>query len=306
MKNIKTLSNDYTKNSGWILTENTIDLFQKKFYVSPGVPLRACGCGAKIDLDQIIYPTLEFLNSKYNNLTTNDLVKRRDCYFIKKKVKSITRKVFSSDLISFEQEIVDLCRNKKIDVMIELYSSAFNLYREFDQLKKQFQDVQEAKISALTNIKHEMSKENIDFNLNVAKGHSIQGEVDFIMMDFFEFGETSEGNILINNDTIITGDSVLEPHSLISIFIAFNNSLNDLLIYGGYNNIWEKDGFIFSLDDKYPRYHQFYLGFDVDLPKLNPKNPFLKTICSVFNIFKIPSPALEIDTQGQIKFHILR
>ncbi len=75
---------------------------------------------------------------------------------------------------------------------------------------------------------------------------------------------------------------------------------------GGRARIWEKDGFTFSLNDKYPRYHQFYLGFDVDLPKLNPKNPLLKTICSVFNIFKIPSPALEINTQGQIKFHLLR
>lgn len=86
--------------------------------------------------------------------------------------------------------------------------------------------------------------------------------------------------------------------------VAVGHSAENM--YGGYNNTWEKDGLTFSLDDKYPRYHQFYLGLDVDLPKLNPKNPFLKTICSVFNIFKIPSPALEINTQGQIQFHILR
>jgi hypothetical protein len=78
-------------------------------------------------------------------------------------------------------------------------------------------------------------------------------------------------------------------------------------MYGGFDNQWSENGSSFSPDAiKYPRMRQFYIGFDLDLPKLNPKNPFLKTMCSVFNIFKIPSPALEINTEGQIKFHILR
>lgn len=78
-------------------------------------------------------------------------------------------------------------------------------------------------------------------------------------------------------------------------------------MYGGFSNNWVENGNDFSADNiLYPRYRQFYLGFDVDLPKLNPKSPFLKTICSVFNIFKIPSPALEINTEGQIKFHLFR
>lgn len=78
-------------------------------------------------------------------------------------------------------------------------------------------------------------------------------------------------------------------------------------MYGGYENIWREGDHTFKLDDNiYPRYRQFYLGFDLDLPKLNPKNPFLKTICSVFNIFKIPSPALEFNTEGKVVFHLLR
>ncbi len=86
--------------------------------------------------------------------------------------------------------------------------------------------------------------------------------------------------------------------------VAVGHSAQNM--YGGYNNTWQEEGKTFSLDTEYPRYHQFYLGFDVDLPKLKPKNPFLKTIYSLFNIFKIPSPALEINTQGEIKFHLLR
>lgn len=78
-------------------------------------------------------------------------------------------------------------------------------------------------------------------------------------------------------------------------------------MYGGYANQWEKNGHIFSLPpSQYPRYSQIYLGLDVDLPKLRPRQPFLKTLCSVFNIFKIPSPALEFNTRGQVVFHLLR
>ncbi len=78
-------------------------------------------------------------------------------------------------------------------------------------------------------------------------------------------------------------------------------------MYGGFDNQWNQDGATFVLDPiKYPRYRQFYIGFDLDLPKLHPKNDFLKTLFSAFNIFKIPSPALEINTRGQVLFHFFR
>lgn len=78
-------------------------------------------------------------------------------------------------------------------------------------------------------------------------------------------------------------------------------------MFGGFENRWSEDGQNFIADNLiYPRYRQFYIGFDVDLPKIKPKNPFLKTIFSIINIFKIPSPALEINTQGNVVFHLLR
>jgi len=78
-------------------------------------------------------------------------------------------------------------------------------------------------------------------------------------------------------------------------------------MYGGYRNEWIKNGNTYKLDDSlYPRTAQFYLGFDIDLPRTNPRNPFLKTIFSVFDIFKVPSPAIEVNTQGQFTFHLLR
>ncbi|WP_435415929.1 DUF2279 domain-containing protein [Polaribacter aestuariivivens] len=52
-------------------------------------------------------------------------------------------------------------------------------------------------------------------------------------------------------------------------------------------------------------YRQFYLSLDLDLTKIDTKSKFLKSLFSVVNFIKIPSPTLEINTKGQIKFHYL-
>lgn len=78
-------------------------------------------------------------------------------------------------------------------------------------------------------------------------------------------------------------------------------------MFGGFENEWETNGERFFVDtDAYPRVHQFYLGLDLDLTKINTQNPFLKGILSMFNIFKAPSPALELNSRGEFTFHILR
>ena len=78
-------------------------------------------------------------------------------------------------------------------------------------------------------------------------------------------------------------------------------------MFGGYKNTWEGDFSRYELDaDKYPRYSQFYLGFDLDFQKIRTRNRAVNTLLTMFNVFKVPSPALEINTLGQIKFHIFR
>ncbi len=52
-------------------------------------------------------------------------------------------------------------------------------------------------------------------------------------------------------------------------------------------------------------YRQFYLSLDIDLVKIPTKSKFLKSVFSVINFIKIPAPALEINTKGQVKFHYL-
>ncbi len=75
-------------------------------------------------------------------------------------------------------------------------------------------------------------------------------------------------------------------------------------MYGGFTNEWEEEDALFRISDK--RIRQFYLSFDVDLTKIETDSYFLKSIFSILNIFKYPSPALEINSNGEVIFHFLR
>jgi len=74
-------------------------------------------------------------------------------------------------------------------------------------------------------------------------------------------------------------------------------------LWGGFENQWAEDEQQYELD--LPRYRQWYLSLDMDLSKIDTDNYFLKTLLSVFNIIKIPAPAIEYSLQEGIKFHII-
>lgn len=87
--------------------------------------------------------------------------------------------------------------------------------------------------------------------------------------------------------------------------VAFGYGAENM--FGGFENRWETNGYTFVLDQpNYPRYSQFYLGFDVDFQKIRSRNKLANTLLTMFNVFKVPSPALEVNTLGQIKFYLLR
>ena len=78
-------------------------------------------------------------------------------------------------------------------------------------------------------------------------------------------------------------------------------------LYGAHKNEWlDSQGNKIMLDPLYfPRLHQYYLSFDLDLRKIKVKNHFLKTSLRILNIFKFPSPTLELRSNGRIKAHWL-
>jgi len=53
------------------------------------------------------------------------------------------------------------------------------------------------------------------------------------------------------------------------------------------------------------RYRQFLFSFDIDFTKISTRNKSLKKLFNSMFMIKVPFPALEINTKGQIKFHPL-
>jgi hypothetical protein len=53
----------------------------------------------------------------------------------------------------------------------------------------------------------------------------------------------------------------------------------------------------------FTRYRQFFLSLDVDLTRIPARSKVLKGIFNVISFIKIPAPALEFNTLGEIKIH---
>ncbi len=77
-------------------------------------------------------------------------------------------------------------------------------------------------------------------------------------------------------------------------------------MFGGFSNNWEiSDVSRIILPNSYNRYGQFFISPDIDLTKLKVKSHFIKTLFRGLNIFKLPMPAIEINTRGEFVFHLL-
>ncbi|HQU58863.1 MAG: DUF2279 domain-containing protein [Phaeodactylibacter sp.] len=78
-------------------------------------------------------------------------------------------------------------------------------------------------------------------------------------------------------------------------------------MFGGFDNQWEgANGESYVLDDGiFPRYRQFYLSLDVDLSRIPTHKRGLRFLLKAMNWIKIPSPTLEVNTLGGVKFRAL-
>ncbi|MEZ5047528.1 MAG: DUF2279 domain-containing protein [Chitinophagaceae bacterium] len=75
-------------------------------------------------------------------------------------------------------------------------------------------------------------------------------------------------------------------------------------MFGGYTNTWEDENQNTILRNDIKRIRQFYISPDIDLSKIKikGKNPFLLKALNSIKL-KIPMPALELNSQGQVRFH---
>lgn len=58
-----------------------------------------------------------------------------------------------------------------------------------------------------------------------------------------------------------------------------------------------------SIQMGYRPYRQYYLSMDIDLTRLPVKNRFLRNLTLLVNALKIPAPAVELNSSGQVRFH---
>lgn len=78
-------------------------------------------------------------------------------------------------------------------------------------------------------------------------------------------------------------------------------------LLGARDNNWQESSRLVS-DSllKNQRTRQFYLSLDMDLSKIETDSSFLRSLLDALNILKIPFSALEINTNGEIKFHLIQ
>jgi hypothetical protein len=74
-------------------------------------------------------------------------------------------------------------------------------------------------------------------------------------------------------------------------------------LYGGFENKWiDKNGIYHDRSDL-KQYRRFFISIDADYTKFKAKTRGGKMILGILNIVKLPMPALEFNTLGQVVFH---
>ncbi|WBM74155.1 DUF2279 domain-containing protein [Saprospira grandis] len=86
--------------------------------------------------------------------------------------------------------------------------------------------------------------------------------------------------------------------------IAFGYGIEN--VFGAERNRWyNEDLAVFEAPANYPRMSQYYLSLDVDFERIPTKSKSLKSFFMMLNVFKLPFPALEYNSQGQWRGHFL-
>lgn len=93
------------------------------------------------------------------------------------------------------------------------------------------------------------------------------------------------------------------PSSRIPKWLNLAFGYNARTMLGGYENKWEDELGNIVVRDDIKRYKRILLSLDLDLTKIETKNKTLKTVFSIFNVLKVPAPAIEFNTLGKMRLH---
>jgi hypothetical protein len=132
---------------------------------------------------------------------------------------------------------------------------------------------------------------------------------------------TSFGELVLKDYNAMTfwlnaspGSFIKNPNSKFPKWISISLGYGGTGMYGGFTNEWcanrdleygecpETDRI--SRND-IPRLRQYYLSMDIDFSKIPTRSPALKTFLEIINIVKVPFPALELRSDGKIRWNWL-
>ena len=115
------------------------------------------------------------------------------------------------------------------------------------------------------------------------------------------------------------GEKILKDYNGITTWVSFNlYSFNHNIkpkwlnvafgygagnMYGGFENKWTDKQGVFHVRSDVKRYRSFYISLDADFTKFKTNTKAGKAVLGVLNIVKLPMPALEFNTIGQVVFH---
>ena len=74
-------------------------------------------------------------------------------------------------------------------------------------------------------------------------------------------------------------------------------------LYGGFENKWVDNKGVAHDRSDLKRYRKFLISIDYDLTRIKTKTRAGRIAAYVFNVFKLPAPAIEFNTNGQVIFH---
>ncbi|MCB0420194.1 MAG: hypothetical protein KDD61_04315 [Bdellovibrionales bacterium] len=214
----------------WYLSEECLKSDMEANSVSSGQSkLPPCGCGVKLDLINVVYPTLSQIpQGQYFKMRPI----RIDAFVGEGEYNWLDRVLVDlHDFKRMDSKVVKLFSEKSPSALVELYSSKFSSIGQLQECAEQFSQVTSNKLKFFESVLSRTTKMQNSFEFG--KGHSISGGHDFILLDFLaKANGPSSVKTVANNDTIITADSLLTHFSQITVFTAINNALNDLFIYG--------------------------------------------------------------------------
>lgn len=194
-----------------------------------GSVIYPCGCGIKLDLEEVVYPTLQSLN-----LPISGLGKRSDAPCFKGRLLFMKRD-FHNIKPSDSHTSISTPRpsNTSTQVIAGLLSLEKLFYKSPEKAKSLFKNA----VTSLVNSAIESTNRD-GASLHFSKGHTIESGGSFAALDYFELVETDqEIATYINHDSIVTADSLLRPESRLSVRISLCNALNDLFVSGATKHI---------------------------------------------------------------------